>query len=166
MEPPDDPQHATPPEDPADLGGRTWERLGDSPDAPQGLWSPACCAPRCASHRPVSRPRPPVPPDSRWAPRGGVGAVFGMRTTTLPRLAPLCNSQSAACTARSAASSRLECSSLTTTCPPERRAASSCESLARAAVISRAIAVADSSIGEGKDAAPARPSAKMNLSVW
>ena len=45
-------------------------------------------------------------------------------------------------------------------------AASSCESLARAAVISRPIAVADSSIGEGKDAAPARPSAKMNLSVW
>ena len=53
-------------------------------------------APPSPSHLPVTRPRPPVPPDSRWAPRGGVGAVFGMRTTTLPVLVPLCSVRKAA----------------------------------------------------------------------
>mmetsp|Transcript_33488 Transcript_33488/g.107770 ORF Transcript_33488/g.107770 Transcript_33488/m.107770 type:complete len:226 (+) Transcript_33488:432-1109(+) len=45
-------------------------------------------APFSPSHLPLTRPRPPVPPDSKWAPRGVTPAVFGMRMTTLPVLVP------------------------------------------------------------------------------
>ena len=45
-------------------------------------------APRCASHRPVRRPSPPVPPVTTWMP-SHPSNFAAMRTTILPVLRPL-----------------------------------------------------------------------------
>eukprot|EP00967_Tisochrysis_lutea_P023582 scaffold27079_cov32-Tisochrysis_lutea.AAC.1 len=55
-------------------------------------------APFSPSHLPVNRPRPPVPPERRCAPKGAGLMVIGIRTTTLPVLVPPCKLRNAAST--------------------------------------------------------------------
>eukprot|EP00962_Isochrysis_galbana_P061130 scaffold36275_cov154-Isochrysis_galbana.AAC.38 len=58
-------------------------------------------APFSPTQRPVSRPRPPVPPESTCLARGGMCELTGMRTTTLPVFVPPCNVRNAARSLRS-----------------------------------------------------------------
>mmetsp|Transcript_27395 Transcript_27395/g.92187 ORF Transcript_27395/g.92187 Transcript_27395/m.92187 type:complete len:213 (-) Transcript_27395:114-752(-) len=92
-----------------------------SDTAPPRAASTTVEAPPAASHRPVSRPSPPVPPESRCVARGGAVAVDGMRMTTLPVFVP-------ACRVRNAESKPLSIAKLCSGSPCSTRAAARADS--------------------------------------